>query len=87
MRIEKVTKIPKVDTTSNRVSEYSRMTTKLDRIMAADMKFGKLIFNKSEYANTRSAYIAVNKGVERHNYPLKLLMRNHELYFIRTDMK
>lgn len=92
MTVEKVDVIPKrtgVDSSENSLprSTFSIMRRRINIIMDANVKYGKLIFTPDEYSSSKIAYQSLRKHAIDNDFPIKFVVRNGNLYFTRLDME
>jgi len=62
------------------------MNRRLDDIIRANAKYGKLSFEHGEYSTVYSARAALGNSARTNGYPLRFVVRNAQLYFVRVDM-
>lgn len=58
----------------------------LDDFMLTDAKHLKVEYAEGEYSNAYSAYESMRGAIKRHKYPIRVNIRNGEVYLTRTDM-
>ena len=66
--------------------ENFKLKTYFDEFMNMNFKTARVDLDKDDYKSTKVAYEVLRIGVKRHGYPIKVLMRGSDIYFVRTDM-
>ena len=103
MTIEKVNAIPKrtkskTGTTNNKIkktadnvvrirSTFSAMRRRINAIMDAGCKYGKITFESDEYGTSKLGYQSLRSHAIVNDLPIEFTMRGSDLYFTRLDMK
>lgn len=58
----------------------------LDEFMNMNAKIARLEFNVGEYSRIESARQSVYQSIRTHGFPIKVCVRNRELYLVRKDI-
>lgn len=85
MYYEKVEHIPK-RRKKRKHFKKKNVVEYLDKFMALNTKYAKLVFDEDDYSNASSAYGSFYTAIDRDRYPITLSVREGELYFTRTDI-
>ena len=87
MTVEKVDAIPKKTSCFRSRSTFSAMRRKINVIMDAGCKYGKITFESDEYESSWLGYQSLRNHVISNNLPIEFALRGQDLYFTRLDMK
>ena len=58
----------------------------LNDFMLTNAKHYKVEYTEGEYKNVMVAYESLRLAIKRHKQPIKISIRNGEIYLTRTDM-
>lgn len=57
-----------------------------DEFVNMNVQFAKFEFNENEYKHAQSAYGNLHRAAIKYGYPVKVHIRNNEIYFERRDL-
>lgn len=83
MNIVVVDDLPKKTTQKHRTNNISGY---LEEFVNMNVKFAKLEFHAGEYSRIESARQSIHQSVRTHGFPIKVCVRNRELYLVRKDI-
>ena len=84
MIVEKIERLP--DRRERTRSTYAEIILKLDSIMNAGTKYGRVIFDSEGYVSIASMRGSLSYAAKTRDYPLLFELYDGELYFTRLDM-
>ena len=76
----------KIPSKTTRTRYSGDLIDMLDRFLTTGYKYAKLDLNDSEYINNNCAYSCIARCIKHEGFSIKLVMRNGELYLVRTDV-
>ena len=65
---------------------YAEMQAKFEEFMKLGVRLAKVEFAEGEYSSIISARNVMARSAKTHGFPIKVMMRNYEVYFERLDM-
>ena len=68
------------------VRTYKKLKAELKRFISMNIKSARVIYTEAEYSCSTSARKALSEAAKMHSLPIKALMRNGNVYLIRTDL-
>ena len=84
MVVERVDRLP--ERRERMRSTFTEIINRLDMIMKAEVKYGRVIFDNEKYVTVPSMRGSLSQAAKTYNYPLLFEMYDGELYFTRLDM-
>ena len=69
-----------------RPCDYKKLKNELETFMRMNVKTAKVIYTKSEYSCATSAGASCRRGAKYIGLPIKVNVRNGNVYLIRTDL-
>lgn len=84
MVVEKIDRLP--ERRGRTRSTFSEIIHKLNAIMDAGVKYGRVIFDNEGYVSIASMRGSLSQAAKKHDYPLLFELYDGELYFTRLDM-
>jgi hypothetical protein len=85
MFIRIVDEIPDVLSSARKDNKYGLLEM-LEIFKAAGAKYVKVMYDEDEYSCVTSAYNAFRKAAKYWAFPVKVVLRNNDVYLVRTDM-
>ena len=82
-----VEKIPNKKTGRVAPSEYKPMASYLKEFMKMNTRYVRVSFASLDYANIKSAATGFRAAVRRSRLPIKVSVRDEDIYLMRTDME
>lgn len=66
--------------------ENFKLSRYFDEFMNMNSKTARVDLDKDDYKSAKVAYGVLRTSIKRHGYPIKVLLRGSDIYFVRTDM-
>ena len=66
--------------------EYNPLGKYLEEFMRMNVKVARVDLSEREYASPRGCQTTLHTAIKRRAMPIKAVMRNKEVYLVRTDM-
>lgn len=83
MKLIIVKELPKI---KRHKYSYDEMHAKFEEFMKLGVRLCKIEFGEGEYSSIISARNVMARSATTHGFPIKVMMRNYEVYFERLDM-
>lgn len=79
-------KFIEADLEKTEVCAYKKLKNDLEEFMRMNVKSARVVYTKAEYVCATSAKASLRIAARRYSLPIKALMRNGNVYLIRTDL-
>lgn len=83
MKLIIVKELPKI---KRHKYSYAEMQAKFEEFMKLNVRLAKVEFREGEYSSIISARNVMARSAATHGFPIKVMMRNYEVYLERLDM-
>lgn len=84
MVLIEIEELPKTERRIER--DHKDLLDYLEQFMAMNTKYAWVVYEPNEYSSSISAYSTITRACFRYNLPIKVCLRNDDLYLMRTDM-
>lgn len=86
MRFIPVERIPKQNHGVGPRCDYHKYDYEFKKFIDMNVLMARVELDKDEYSSVGSAFDNLRLAIKRHKVPIKVAVRNNELYLIRRDI-